>query len=80
MLKNLHEKRLEINLCLQKLEKTDFEDKFNKITWRMIAYVVRECLKQVQMQQKIEIKSIKKLVEEHAVQMEAFRDVIRGYR
>ena len=46
----------------------------------MIAYVVRECLTQVQRQQKIEIKSIKKLVEEHAVQMEAYRDAIRGYR
>ena len=44
MLKDLHEKRLEMNLRLQELEKTDFEDKFNKITRRMIADVVRECL------------------------------------
>ena len=80
VLKDLHEKRLEMNLRLQELERTDFEDKFNKITRRMIADVVRECLTPVQMQQNIEIKSIKKLVEEHAVQMEAYRDAIRGYR
>ena len=44
MLKYLHEKSLEMNLRLQKLEMTDFENKFNKITWRLIADVVRECL------------------------------------
>lgn len=80
VLKDLHEKRLEMNRRLQELEKTDFEDKFNKITRRMIAEVVRECLTPIQMQQNIEIKSIKKLVEEHAIQMEAYRDAIRGFR
>lgn len=80
VLKDLHEKRLEMNRRLQELERTDFEDKFNRITRRMIAEVVRECLTPIQMQQNIEIKSIKKLVEEHAIQMEAYRDAIRGYR
>ena len=32
------------------------------------------------MQQNIEIKSIKKLVEEHAVSMEAFHDALRSFR
>ena len=80
VLKDLHEKRLEMNRRLQELERTDFEDKFNRITRRMIAEVVRECLTPIQMQQNIEIKSIKKLVEEHAIQMEAYRDAIRGFR
>ena len=44
VLKDLHEKRLEMNLRLKELEKTDFDDKFNHITRRMIADVVRELL------------------------------------
>ena len=50
VLKDLHEKRLEMNRRLLALEKTDFEDKFNQITRRMIADVVRECLTPIQMQ------------------------------
>ena len=69
-----------MNKRLQELEKTDFDDKFNHITRRMIADVVRECLTPIQMQQNIEIKSIKKLVEEHAITMEAFNDALRGFR
>ena len=56
-----------MNKRLVELEKTDFDDKFNKITRRMIADVVRDLLTPIQMQQNIEIKSIKKLVEEHAI-------------
>ena len=67
VLKDLHEKRLEMNKRLKELEKTDFDDKFNHITRRMIADVVREVLTPITMQQNIEIKSIKKLVEEHAI-------------
>ena len=67
VLKDLHEKRLEMNKRLKELEKTDFDDKFNHITRRMIADVVREVLTPISMQQNIEIKSIKKLVEEHAI-------------
>lgn len=50
VLKDLHEKRIEMNRRLKELEKTDFEDKFNKITRKMIADVVRECLTPLQMQ------------------------------
>lgn len=49
------------------LEKTDFDDKFNNITRRMIADVVRECLTPVQMAMNLDVKSIKKVVEEHAL-------------
>ena len=38
-----------MNKRLKELEKTDFEDKFNKITRKMIADVVRECLTPLQM-------------------------------
>ena len=50
VLKDLHEKRIEMNKRLKQLEKTDFEDKFNKITRKMIADVVRECLTPLNMQ------------------------------
>ena len=69
-----------MNKRLQELEKTDFDDKFNKITRRMIADVLRDLLTPIQMQQNIEIKSIKKLVEEHAMAMEAYRDAIKSFR
>jgi len=80
VLKDLHDKRLEMNKRLQELERTDFEDKFNHITRRMIADVLRELLTPIQMLQNIEVKSIKKLVEEHVIQMEAYRDAIRQFR
>ena len=80
VLKDLHDKRIEMHKRLVELEKTDFEDKFNKITRKMIADVVRDLLTPIQMQQNIETKSIKKLVEEHALQMEAYREAIRGFR
>ena len=54
------------------LEKTDFDDKFNHITRRMISEVVRELLTPIQMNSNLEIKSVKKLVEEHAYTMEQF--------
>ena len=69
-----------MNKRIIELEKTDFEDKFNKITRKMIADVVRELLTPLQMQQNIEIKSIKKLVEEHAIDMEAYKEAIKGFR
>ena len=50
VLKDLHEKRIEMNKRLKELEKTDFDDKFNKITRKMIADVVRECLTPLNMQ------------------------------
>ena len=69
-----------MNKRLAELEKTDFEDKFNKITRKMIGDVVRDLLTPIKLEQNIEIKSIKKLVEEHAINMEAFRDAIKGFR
>ena len=44
VLKDLHDKRIEMNKRLIELEKTDFEDKFNRITRKMIADVVRDLL------------------------------------
>ena len=73
-------KPMYVHKRLKELEKTDFEDKFNKITRKMIADVVRECLTPLQMSQNIEIKGIKKLVEEHAIQMEAYHDAMRRFR
>lgn len=80
VLKDLHDKRLEMNKRIAELEKTDFNDKFNKITRKMIGDVVRDLLTPVQMQQNIEIKSIKKLVEEHVINMEAYKETIKGFR
>ena len=80
VLKDLHDKRIEMNKRIIELEKTDFDDKFNKITRKMIADVVRDLLTPIQMTQNIEIKSIKKLVEEHAIGMEAYKETIQGFR
>jgi hypothetical protein len=54
------------------LEKTDFDDKFNHITRRMIADVAREFFTPIQMSINLEFKSIKKVVEEHVYSMEQF--------
>lgn len=70
VLKDCHEKVQNMMGRVKELEKTDFEDKFNKITRQMIADVVRELLTPVQMAINLEVKSIKKLVEEHAYSME----------
>jgi len=70
VLKDCHEKVQNIVKRLEELEKTDFDDKFNHITRKMIGEVVREHLTPIQMGINMEIKSIKKLVEEHAYDIE----------
>ena len=54
------------------LERTDFDDKFSHITRRMISDVVREYLTPIQMNINLELKSIKKVVEDHVYSMEQF--------
>lgn len=44
ILKDCHEKTLNVIKRLVKLEKTDFDDKFNHITRKMISDIVRELL------------------------------------
>jgi len=70
VLKDCHEKSNLLQKRLADLEKTDFEDKFNNITRRMIGDVVREHLTPVHLNFNMEIKALKKLVEEHAFLME----------
>ena len=80
MLKDSHEKIQSMMKRLVELERTDFEDKFNQITRRMIADVVREHLTPVQMSINLEVKSIKKLVEEHDYSMEQVKDHIKMFK
>ena len=80
MLKDCHEKTQNMLKRIVELEKTDFDDKFNHITRRMIGEVVREHLTPIQMNFNLEVKSIKKLVEEHAMTMEQFQDSIRAFK
>lgn len=70
MLKDCHEKTQNMLRRIMELEKTDFDDKFNHITRWMIGDVVRELLTPIQMNFNLDIKSVKKLVEEHAITME----------
>ena len=70
VLKDCHEKVQNIVSRLLELEKTDFDDKFNHITRKMIGEVAKEVLTPIQMGFNMEIKSIKKLVEEHAYSLE----------
>lgn len=80
VLKDSHDKVKSMNLRIVELERTDFEDKFNQITRRMIGDVVREHLTPVQMAINLEIKSIKKLVEEHDLVMEQIKDSVKQFK
>lgn len=80
VLKDCHEKTQNMLKRIIELEKTDFDDKFNHITRRMIGEVVREHLTPIQMNFNLEVKSIKKLVEEHAMTMEQFQDSIKAFK
>ena len=80
VLKDCHEKTQNMLKRIVELEKTDFDDKFNHITRRMIGEVVREHLTPIQMGFNLEVKSIKKLVEEHAYTMEQFQDAIKAFK
>ena len=66
MIKDCHDKVKQMNLRVVELERTDFDDKFNHITRRMISDVVRELLTPIELNINLEIKAVKKLVEEHA--------------
>ena len=80
VLKDCHEKTQNMLKRIVELEKTDFDDKFNHITRRMIGEVVREHLTPIQMNFNLEVKSVKKLVEEHAYTMEQFQDAIKAFK
>ena len=70
MIKDCHDKMKQMNHRVKELERTDFDDKFNHITRRMISDVVRELLTPVELSINLEIKAVKKLIEEHAAVME----------
>ena len=70
MIKDCHDKMKQMNYRVKELERTDFDDKFNHITRRMISDVVRELLTPVELSINLEIKAVKKLIEEHAAVME----------
>lgn len=80
VLKDCHEKTQNIVKRIIELEKTDFDDKFNKITKRMIGEVVREHLTPVELNFNMELKSIKKLVEEHQLLMEQFQIQVKAFK
>ena len=54
--------------------------KLNAITIKMIADVVREHLTPVQLNFNIEMKSIKRIVEDHQIEMETFKDALKMFR
>ena len=70
MIKDCHDKVKQMNYRIVELERTDFDDKFNHITRRMISEVVRELLTPIELSTNLEIKAVKKLIEEHASAME----------
>ena len=80
VIKDCHDKVLSMNKRIIELEKTDFDDKFNHITRRMIAEVVRELLTPVQLSISLEIKDIKKHVEDHFDKMENFEEIIKMFK
>jgi len=80
VLKDCHEKTSNMLKRIVELEKLDFDDKFNHITRRMISDVVRDLLTTVQMNFNLELKSVKKIVEEHALQMESNKDSIKYFK
>ena len=70
VIKDCHNKVKKMNDRVMDLERTDFDDKFNHITRRMISDVVRELLTPIQLSLNLEQKAIKKIIEEHAAVME----------
>ena len=69
VIKDCHDKMNQMKVSMAKLERTDFEEKFNNITRRMISDVVREHLTPIQMQFNVDIKSLKRSIDEHSVDM-----------
>ena len=65
---------------MAEIEKTDFDDKFNHIKRRMIADVVRDLLTPIQLNLTLEIKDIKKQIENHFDKMENFEEVINMFK
>ena len=80
VLKDCHEKTQNMLKRLIELEKTDFNDKFNNITRRMIGDVVRDLLTPIQLGFNLDIKAVNKHVEEHASTMVQFQEAIRGFK
>ena len=62
------------------LERTDFDDKFNHITRRMISDVVRELLTPIELNINCEINAVKKVAEEHAATMEQFENAMKMFK
>ena len=80
VIKDCHDKMKQMHLRMKEIEKTDFDDKFNHITRRMIADVVRDLLTPVQLTLSLEIKDIKKHVEDHFDRMEHFEEELKMFK
>jgi len=59
-----------MNNRVANLERTDFDDKFNHITRRMISDVVRELLTPIEFSFNMDLKAVKNVTDEHAGSME----------
>lgn len=70
VIKDCHDKVKQMGSRIVNLERTDFEDKFNHITRRMIADVVRDLLTPIELAMNIDVKSMKRSQDEQASTMD----------
>ena len=80
VIKECHDQMKYMNRRMVEIEKTDFDDKFNHITRKMIGEVVRSLLTPVQLGMNLEIKDIKKVIEEHAYSMEIIEELVKEFK
>ena len=80
VLKDIHERSLRMQAQIDDIEKVDLQAKFNAVTRRAISEVCREHLTPIEMNFNLEMKAIKKIVEEHQIEMETFKDALKMFR
>ena len=80
VLRNCHETVQDVKAQMIELSRVDYEDKFNNITRKMIADVVREHLTPVQMSMNLDLKQIKTVIEEHAGSIEQFAELFMLFK
>ena len=59
------------------IEKTDVEERLNNVTRRLILEIVKEQITPMQLNTNLELKAIRKLVEEQRNAMEEYRNTLR---
>jgi hypothetical protein len=80
VLKDCHERTMNIQGQMDEIGKIDFNAKINSISRRLISEVVRELLTPIQLGINMEFKGLKKTTDDHTVEIEAFKDALKMFK